>query len=399
MEIDLENIRWELRDSLDGWLNTLIDLGGSDLHLSSNLNPKGRVNGEISEIAPEIVTREDMLDLCKALTRGDFTRFVDNKNIDFSYEPKNKDKFKYKGSFRVNLFFTMNGPSAVFRTIPDTMPSFEALKLPEVIKDITTTETRGLILVTGPTGSGKTTTLASIIEYINQNYNRHIITIEDPIEFKYKPAKSIVNQRAIGQDALSFQDALRAALREDPDIILVGEMRDLETIEVAMHAAETGHLVLSTLHTINAQETLNRVLGMFPKEEQNRIRSSFSGVLRAVISQRLCKTTDGKRTAAIEVLRGNERIKRLILEGRENSIGDVLKEGTMKMQSFDQHLLTLYKNGRITEEEAYDKASNANDLKVLIDGYKFGEAKKTQTSASAGFQFKLVQKEEKEEQK
>ncbi|WP_267524862.1 type IV pilus twitching motility protein PilT [Campylobacter sp. MG1] len=396
MEIDLENIRWELRDELDGWLSTLLDLGGSDLHLSSGLCPKGRVHGEIVQVCDGAISREDMLDLCKALTRSDFTRFVEHKNIDFSYEPKNKDKFKYKGSFRVNLFFTMNGPSAVFRTIPDKMPDFESLKLPDVIKEITTKETRGLILVTGPTGSGKTTTLASMIDYINQNYNRHIITIEDPIEFKYKPAKSIVNQRAIGQDALSFQDALRAALREDPDIILVGEMRDLETIEVAMHAAETGHLVLSTLHTINAQETINRVLGMFPKEEQNRIRSSLSSVLKAVISQRLCKTIDGKRTAAVEVLRGNERIKRLILEYKENAIGDVLKEGTLNMQSFDQHLLNLFKENKITEAEAYDKASNANDLKVLIDGYKFGEAKKTTASGSSMFKYRLASSEENE---
>lgn len=390
MEIDLDNIRWELRDELDGWLNTLIDLGGSDLHLSVGLSPKGRIHGEIVQVCEGEIKREDMLDLCKALTRNDFSRFVECKNIDFSYEPKNKEKFKYKGSFRVNLFFTMNGPSAVFRTIPDKMPDFESLKLPEVIKEITTKETRGLILVTGPTGSGKTTTLASMIDYINQNYNRHIITIEDPIEFKYKPAKSIVNQRAIGQDALSFNDALRAALREDPDIILVGEMRDLETIEVAMHAAETGHLVLSTLHTINAQETINRVLGMFPKEEQNRIRSSLASVLKAVISQRLCKTVDGKRTAAVEVLRGNERIKRLILDYKENAIGDVLKEGTLKMQTFDQHLLNLYKENKISEAEAYDKASNANDLKVLIDGYKFGEAKKSPSNEISMFKYRLA---------
>lgn len=229
-----------------------------------------------------------------------------------------------------------------------------------------------------------------MIDYINQNYTRHIITIEDPIEFKYKSAKSIVNQRAVGQDTISFESALRAALREDPDIILVGEMRDLETIEVAMHAAETGHLVLSTLHTINAQETLSRVLGMFPKEEQNRIRNSFAGVLKGVISQRLCKTVDGKRVAAVEVLRGNERIKRAILEGREKSIGDILKEGTLKMQSFDQHLLQLFKEGRISEAEAYDKASNSNDLKVLIDGYKFAEASKATGQTTKTFKYKLA---------
>ncbi|MBZ7987211.1 type IV pilus twitching motility protein PilT [Campylobacter canadensis] len=374
LEIDIDKLCWELRDELDGFLNSLIDQGGSDLHLTSGATPKARIHGEINSVSDRVLSRDDMVELCKVLTRTDFKRFVENKNIDFSYDPKtNKEgtKFKYASSFRVNLFFTTRGPSAVFRVIPDKMPDFVGLRLPSVLQEIADTESRGLILVTGPTGSGKTTTLASMLNYINHKFKRHIITIEDPIEFKYEPAQSIVNQRNIGQDAINFSDALRAALREDPDIILVGEMRDLETIEVAMHAAETGHLVLSTLHTINAQETINRILGMFPSEEQNRIRSSLSSVLRAVVSQRLCRTTDGKRTAAVEILRGNERIKRAILDYKENTISEILKDGTMKMQSFDQHLFVLYTEGRISEEEAYDKASNPSDLKVQIDGYKF----------------------------
>lgn len=374
VEIDIDKLCWKLRDELDEFLNILIDKGGSDLHLTSGATPKARIHGEINTISSKILSRDDMVELCKVLTKTDFKRFVENKNIDFSYDPKtNKEgtKFKYASSFRVNLFFTIRGPSAVFRVIPDEMPDFAALKLPNVIQEIADTESRGLVLVTGPTGSGKTTTLASMLNYINKKFKRHIITIEDPIEFKYEPAQSIVNQRNIGQDAINFSNALRAALREDPDIILVGEMRDLETIEVAMHAAETGHLVLSTLHTINAQETINRILGMFPKEEQNRIRSSLASVLRAVISQRLCRSTDGKRTAAVEILRGNERIKRAILDYKENTISEILKDGTMKMQTFDQHLFVLYTEGRISEEEAYDKASNPSDLKVQIDGYKF----------------------------
>ncbi len=217
------------------------------------------------------------------------------KNIDFTF--KLNDEYR----FRVNLFFQVDGVSGVFRTIPMTMPTVEDLKLPDVLNSFCNIE-RGLVLVTGPTGSGKTTTLASLINKINLTQKKHIITIEDPVEFVYKDASSIVNQRAVGQDAISFGDSLRAALREDPDVILVGEMRDLETIETAMHAAETGHLVLSTLHTVDAKETIGRIVGMFPGNEQNRIKMSLASVLQGVVSQRLVKTVDGGRTAAVEVL-------------------------------------------------------------------------------------------------
>ena len=227
------------------------------------------------------------------------------------------------------------------------------------------------VAIVGPTGSGKTTTLASIINRINKTHKKHIITIEDPVEFIYKDEQCIVNQRAIGQDAISFADSLRAALREDPDVILVGEMRDLETIETAMHAAETGHLVLSTLHTIDAKETIGRIIGMFPGNEQNRIKMSLASVLQGIVSQRLVKTISKGRAAAVEILVKNARIEALILEGRENEIPDALKEGkdVYKTQTFDQSLLGLYAGGRITREEAILGSTSRNDITMALDFY------------------------------
>ena len=226
-------------------------------------------------------------------------------------------------------------------------------------------------MVTGPTGSGKSTTLASIINNINLHQKKHIITIEDPIEFVYKDENSLINQRAIGQDAKDFSTALRAALREDPDVILVGEMRDMETIETAMHAAETGHLVLSTLHTVDAKDTINRIIGMFPGNEQNKIRMSLSAVLQGVLSQRLVKTTDGKRAAAIEILLRNARIASLIEDERDSEITEAIQEGKdiYGMQTFDQALLDLYKENKITKEEALINATNRSDLNMKLDEF------------------------------
>ncbi|MBP9566539.1 MAG: PilT/PilU family type 4a pilus ATPase, partial [Sulfurospirillum sp.] len=267
--------------------------------------------------------------------------------------------------------------SAVFRTIPMVLPTVEALHLPLVINSLCDLS-RGLVLVTGPTGCGKTTTLASMINRINKTQKKHIITIEDPVEFIYKDNGCVVNQRAIGQDALSFSDALRAALREDPDVILVGEMRDLETIETAMHAAETGHLVLSTLHTVDAKETIGRIIGMFPGSEQNRIKMSLASVLQGVIAQRLVKTVDHGRTAAVEILVKNARIESLILEGRETEIPDALKEGkeVYKTQTFDQALLDLYAEGKIARDEAIIASTSRNDITMALDFYDAEKAQK-----------------------
>lgn len=361
-EVNVRELTFEMTKKLKFYLSKLIEYKGSDLHVKTGANIRGRINGEIVPLSQEILTHEDGLTLAKELVRSRFSEFVEKKNIDFTF--KLNDDYR----FRVNMFFQVDGVSAVFRTIPMVLPTIESLNLPSVIGSLCGLS-RGLILVTGPTGSGKTTTLASMINKINKTQKKHIITIEDPVEFIYKDEASIINQRAIGQDAITFADSLRAALREDPDVILVGEMRDLETVETAMHAAETGHLVLSTLHTIDTKETIGRIIGMFPGNEQNRIKMSLASVLQGVISQRLVKTVDKGRTAAVEILVKNARIEALIMEGRESEIPDALKEGrdVYKTQTFDQSLLDLYAQGRITKEEAIIGSTSRNDIAMSLD--------------------------------
>ncbi|OHE03832.1 MAG: type IV pili twitching motility protein PilT, partial [Sulfurimonas sp. RIFCSPLOWO2_12_FULL_36_74] len=256
-----------------------------------------------------------------------------------------------------------------FRVIPMTIPTIDQMNFPETIRTFTK-ESRGLILVTGTTGSGKSTTLAAMIHEINTTQKKHIITIEDPIEFVHKDRGCIINQRSVGQDTLSFDRALRAALREDPDIILVGEMRDRETIELALHAADTGHLVFSTLHTIDAKETINRIIAIFPNEEQNRVRLSLAGVLKGVVSQRLIPTIDDRRVAAMEILVKTPTIEKLILENRDYEIREAIEKGRehYKSQSFDQHILDIYNEGIITKEKAKDYATSAADLELKMNG-------------------------------
>ena len=366
-EVNVDELTFELTKKLRFYLSKLVEHNGSDLHIKSGLNIRGRINGEIVSLSKEVLSHNDGITLAKELLRSRFSELVEKKNVDFTF------KLNENYRFRVNLFFQVDGVSGVFRTIPMTMPTIESLKLPAVLNNFCNVP-RGLVLVTGPTGSGKTTTLASIINQINLTQKKHIITIEDPVEFVYKDAQSIVNQRAIGQDAVSFADSLRAALREDPDVILVGEMRDLETIETAMHAAETGHLVLSTLHTVDAKETIGRIIGMFPGTEQNRIKMSLASVLQGVISQRLVRTLDGKRMAAVEILVKNARIENLILEGRDGEIPDALREGkdVYKSQTFDQALLELYATGKISRQEAINSATSRNDLKMALDYHDAG---------------------------
>lgn len=361
-EVDVKSLTFEMTKRLKVYLAKLVERKGSDLHIKSGATIKGRIFGEIVEISNDIISKEDSLILVKELLRSRFGELVKQKSVDFTF--KLNDNY----NFRANIFFQMDGVSCVFRTIPAKIPSVKSLRLPNVIYDFCSLN-RGLVLVTGPTGSGKTTTLASMINEINHRRSKHIITIEDPIEFIFKDQKCIVNQRAIGQDALNFSDALRAALREDPDIILVGELRDMETIETAIHAAETGHLVLSTLHTMDAKETINRLVNMFPGNEQNRIKLSLASVLQGVLSQRLVKRVDRGRVAAVEILVRNARIESLILEGRENEIVDAIKDGkgTYKTQTFDQALFDLYRLGIIEKKEAYLNATNRNDLKLQID--------------------------------
>lgn len=360
---NVQQLTFETLKKIRAYLQRMIDAGGSDLHIKSNAVVRARINGDIIPLSGEILSKEDALTFAKELLRGRFNEFVKNKELDLVYP------YDEKTRFRVNIFFQMDGVSAVFRVIPVKILSIDDLDLPPVVRKFTDVE-RGLVLVTGVTGSGKSTTLAAIINEINWKKRRHIITIEDPIEFVHKDRKCIVNQRSIGQDTHNFSSALRAALRQDPDIILVGEMRDLETIEIALHAADTGHLVFSTLHTLDAKETINRIISMFPGEEQNRVRLTMSSVLQGIISQRLIPTLDGKRTAAVEVLVRTPRIEQLVMEGRDVEIKDAIEEGKeiYGSQSFDQGILDLYLDKRISQDEAFAYATSKSDLKLKMEG-------------------------------
>ncbi len=359
---NVQELDFRMTKKLKFYLEGLVKYDGSDLHIKSGSTFRGRINGEIMKLSEEVLSHEDGILLAKEILKSRFIEFVEKKSIDFNF--KLNEQYRFRGNF----FFQSDGVSGVFRAIPVDIPSMDELKLPEIIKSLCSLK-RGLVLVTGPTGSGKSTTLASIIDQINKDSKKHIITIEDPIEFVYKDKNSLINQRAIGEDAIDFSTALRAALREDPDVILVGEMRDMETIETAMHAAETGHLVLSTLHTVDAKDTLSRIIGMFPGNEQNKIRMSLAATLQGVLSQRLIKTVDNKRAAAIEILLTNARIQSLIADDRDSEITDAIADGRdiYKTQTFDQALFELYEKGRISQDETIANATNRNDIKMKID--------------------------------
>jgi len=367
-EVDVSKLTFEQLKKVRIYLKKMIEVGGSDLHIKANAVVRARINGNIVQFSGGILSKEDALTFAKELLKGRFGELIEHKELDLVYP------FDENNRFRVNIFFQMDGISAVFRVIPIKIPSFDELHLPDIVKSFTQRE-RGLVLVTGVTGSGKSTTLAALINEINVKKKKHIITIEDPIEFVHKDRGCIVNQRSVGQDTLSFGAALRAALREDPDIILVGEMRDRETINLALHAADTGHLVFSTLHTIDAKETINRIISQFPTDEQNRVRLSLAGVLQGVISQRLIPTVDGGRRAAMEVLVRTPTIEKLIMENRDYEIRDAIEAGKdhYKSQSFDQSILDLYNDGVISKQQAMDNATSASDLELKINGLTSGK--------------------------
>ncbi|HEY9190802.1 MAG TPA: PilT/PilU family type 4a pilus ATPase [Sulfurovum sp.] len=353
-----------MEEKLKLYLKTMISNSGSDLHLKSGSQVRVRIHGVLKVLGKDPLSAEMMDKLAQEITTADqYEKLQMDRNLDFSYVLGEDSRF------RVNFFYQMDGLSAVFRIIPVKILTLDELNLPPVIKTFTEIQ-RGLVLVTGVTGSGKSTTLAAILDKINREQKKHIITVEDPIEFVHKDRGCLINQRGIGPDAHSFSDALRAALREDPDIILVGEMRDLETIDIALHAANTGHLVFSTLHTLDAKETIDRIVGMFGNEEQNRIRMSLASVLEGVISQRLIPTKRGGRVAGIEVLKKTARIEQLIVENRDAEIPDALFDGKeiYGTQTFDQALLDLLRKGEITDETALEYATNPADLKLKMQG-------------------------------
>ena len=339
----------------------------SDIHLKAGLPPMFRVNGALVPLkdAPRLPPEEIAAMALSIMNSTQKEKFRQASELDLAYGVPGL------GRFRVNVFQQRGILGAVFRVIPLKILTVDQLGLPKVLEQIAM-EPRGLVLVTGTTGSGKSTTLAAMIDHINSNRTAHILTIEDPIEFLVRDKRSIVNQREIGVDTNSFAVALRSALRQDPDVILVGEMRDLETIEIALTAAETGHLVMSTLHTLDAMETVNRIISVFPPYHQRQIRTQLSGIIKGVISQRLVPKADGKgRVPAVEVMIGTARIKESIDDPlKTKQLHDVIAQGVVSygMQTFDQSLMHLYSRKLISYEEALRQCSNPDDFALKISG-------------------------------
>jgi len=348
-------------------LKVAIKGGASDIHLKMGLPPLFRVDGALVPLRDgERITLEEIKAMAFSMMNPvQKARFEEQREADLAYG------IAGLGRFRVNVFQQRGAIGIVLRVIPFGVKTVEELNLPDVVKAISQ-EHRGLILVTGTTGSGKSTTLAAMIEQINSERTSHIMTIEDPIEFLIRDRRSIVNQREIGVDTHSFANALRGALRQDPDVILVGEMRDFETIETALTAAETGHLVMSTLHTLDATETINRIISVFPPYQQKQVRLQLSTVLKAVISQRLVPRADGKgRVPALEILVSTGLVRELIADkDRTKELSDAISKGytTYGMQSFDQSLMQLVKEGLVTYEEALKNVSNPDDFALRYRG-------------------------------
>lgn len=345
-------------------------LGASDIHVSVGIPVKCRVNGKLVNLTEEKILPPDSKTLVEQMIPGRLVeRFNKEGEVDFSYA------IKGVGRFRVNIFKQRGTMAFVIRLVNTVIPAPESLGLPQSVLELATKK-RGLILVTGPTGSGKSTTLASLINIINQTQNKHIITLEDPIEYLHSHANSIVNQREVGLDTQSYAGALRAALREDPDIILVGEMRDLDTIATAITAAETGHLVLSTLHTIGAVPTIERIIDVFPTHQQAQIRLQLATLLEAIISQQLLPTADKKgRVAAFEIMYANSAVRNLIREAKPHQIPSIIQTNKqIGMQTMDDALYELFRMHRITGEDALVYAQDKGNLSKRIPGAQGAEA-------------------------
>lgn len=346
--------------SLAELLELTVKEGASDLHLTVGISPIIKVNGKLVRLEHEILRPEDTEAYAREILQDAYEKYDAIGEYDTSYS------IHGKGRFRVNIYKQRNSTALAIRVISLDMPTLDSLGYPETLKDICNLK-RGLVLVTGPTGSGKSTTLAALINEINSNRESHIITIEDTIEFLHKHNKSIVNQREIGKDTLSYERALKSALREDPDVILIGEMRDLETISTAITAAETGHLVFSTLHTIGAAKTIDRIVDVFPPHQQEQIKIQLASVLQIIISQQLVETVDGDRNAALEIMVATPAIKNLIREGKTHQIESSIQTGSKYgMRTMDMELANLYREGIITQETAMNSAIDREILSRLL---------------------------------
>lgn len=338
-----------------------IEMRASDLHLTVGVPPTVRKNGKLVQIGKENLLPNDIEKFAKEILDSKYDEYLEIGEYDISYS------LTGVGRFRVNVFKQRNSDAIAIRVIALKIPTLEELRYPTVLKEIANKQ-RGLILVTGPTGSGKSTTLAAMINEINSSRQGHIITLEDPIEYLHKHKSCIINQREIGKDSKSYQNALKAILREDPDVILVGEMRDLETISIAITAAETGHLVLSTLHTIGAAKTIDRIIDVFPPYQQQQVKVQLSSVLQAVVSQQLIEKSDGSgRTAALEVMVTTPGIQNLIREGKTHQIESAVQTGSKYgMKTMDMALADLYKRGEISSESAISYSVDRETLKRLM---------------------------------
>lgn len=347
---------------LDTWLALLIEKNGTDLHIKSKAPVKARIKGEIISLSDTLVQKNTIKALVHLLTGDKYKSFEEDKEFDGTYITDKQDRF------RINIYSHYNGLALNFRIIPQHIKTLEELNLPSALHKLAKLQ-RGLVLITGTTGSGKSTLLSSVIEEINQNSNKHIISIEDPIEFVYIDKKSIIEQRELGTHTHSFANALRSAMREDPDIIVVGEIRDIDTAESILQAVNTGHLVFSTVHTLDAKETIDRMVSIFPTGEQNRIRTTLAATIEAIISQRLVKGIDGNMIPAVEMMFRSALVQDLIRTKRDSEILDVIeKEGhSFDSISFNQSLFNLTLEGKISEKKAYQYATNVSDLRLMFN--------------------------------
>ena len=348
-------------EKLNKWLRMLIEVEGADLHIKTDGQIRARVRDNIVPLSAEIVTKEIMDALVIALSADKYDDFIETKEFDGGYSLDENYRF------RVNIFMHIDGYGIAMRLIPSYIRNIEELNLPSALHKLSELR-RGLVLITGTTGSGKSTTLASIIEEINKKYPYHIITIEDPIEYLHKDKKSIIEQRELGQHTRSFSRALRAAMREDPDIIIVGEIRDMATAESILQAVNTGHLVFTTIHTLDARETIDRLIAIFPTSEQNRVRDTLASTLEAIVSQRLLLGSDETMIPAVEMLFKSPQIQELIRSERDHEIPDALEKEALSYgsQTFNRALFNHVLNNKITEKQALEYASSPADLNLMF---------------------------------